>query len=220
MKTNYLLSNKYKIFGWILLIGGLILGSFLYISEYESDHLTMNVLAIYNDDAIFGDQKGFFQIIENSIIDELCALAIIIGGLIVGFTKEKIEDEFIYKLRKDSLVWAIIFNYVVLIIAILFVYGFTFFDVLVFNMFTPLLFFIFRFNFLKLKSWAMKNTIKVERAIHNLTQADLAEKIGVSRQSINAMEKNKYVPSTVLALKIAKLFHKPVETIFILEDED
>ena len=66
----------------------------------------------------------------------------------------------------------------------------------------------------------MKNTIKVERAIHNLTQADLAEKIGVSRQSINAMEKNKYVPSTVLALKIAKLFHKPVETIFILEDED
>lgn len=66
----------------------------------------------------------------------------------------------------------------------------------------------------------MKNNIKIERAVHNLTQADLAEKIGVSRQTINAMEKNKYVPSTLLALKIAKLFKKPVEDIFILEDNE
>ena len=66
----------------------------------------------------------------------------------------------------------------------------------------------------------MKNKIKIERAIHDLTQADLAEKIGVSRQTINAMEKNKYVPSTLLALKIARLFKKPVEDIFILEDQD
>ena len=154
MKTNYLLPNKYKIFGWILFILGLIAGIFIYVSEYESDFLDVKVLSFYNDDAIFSAQKdkGFFKIIENSIIDELAALAIIIGGLIVGFTKEKVEDEFIYKLRKDSLVWAIIFNYIILIIAIMFVYSMTFFDVLVFNMFTPLLFFIFRFNFLKLKS--------------------------------------------------------------------
>ena len=50
----------------------------------------------------------------------------------------------------------------------------------------------------------MKNNIKVQRAIHDMTQADLAKSIGVSRQTINAMEKNKYVPSTVLSLKIAK----------------
>ncbi|GAB3202232.1 putative transcriptional regulator [Pontibacter aydingkolensis] len=66
----------------------------------------------------------------------------------------------------------------------------------------------------------MKNSIKVERAIHSLTQEDLAKKIGVSRQTINAMEANKYVPSTVLALKIAKLFGKPVEEIFELSEED
>jgi putative transcriptional regulator len=66
----------------------------------------------------------------------------------------------------------------------------------------------------------MTNNLKVERAIHDMTQADLAEKIGVSRQSINAMEKNKYVPSTVLALKIAKLFNRPLEDIFFLEDTD
>jgi putative transcriptional regulator len=66
----------------------------------------------------------------------------------------------------------------------------------------------------------MKNKIKVSRAIHNMTQAELAEKIGVSRQTINAMELNKYVPSTLLALKIAKLFKTPVEELFFLEDNE
>ncbi|RXP56607.1 transcriptional regulator [Lutibacter sp. HS1-25] len=66
----------------------------------------------------------------------------------------------------------------------------------------------------------MKNNLKVERAIHNLTQAQLAEVIGVSRQTVNAMELCKYVPSTVLALKISKLFKKPVSQIFFLEKTD
>lgn len=66
----------------------------------------------------------------------------------------------------------------------------------------------------------MKNNIRVERAIKKLTQEDLANKVSVSRQTINAMEANKYVPSTVLAIKIAKIFNKPVEEIFILEKGD
>lgn len=66
----------------------------------------------------------------------------------------------------------------------------------------------------------MKNSIRVERAIVRMTQQQLADLIGVARQTINAIEANKYVPSTVLALKIARVFSKPVETIFILEDTD
>jgi putative transcriptional regulator len=66
----------------------------------------------------------------------------------------------------------------------------------------------------------MKNTIKVERAIKGLTQEQLAQKVSVSRQTINAIEANKYVPSTILALKVAKVFNKPVEEIFILERSD
>jgi putative transcriptional regulator len=66
----------------------------------------------------------------------------------------------------------------------------------------------------------MTNNIKVERAIRDITQEDLAKIISVSRQTINAMEKNKYVPSTVLALKIAKYFEKPVELIFFLDEMD
>lgn len=66
----------------------------------------------------------------------------------------------------------------------------------------------------------MKNNIRVERAILNLTQEELAKIICVSRQTINAMEANKYVPSTVLALKIARVCNKPVEQIFFLDAED
>jgi putative transcriptional regulator len=66
----------------------------------------------------------------------------------------------------------------------------------------------------------MTNRIKIERAIHSLTQEELAKRISVSRQTINAMEANKYVPSTVLALKIAREFGRPVEEIFMLEEKD
>lgn len=66
----------------------------------------------------------------------------------------------------------------------------------------------------------MKNRIRIERAILDITQADLAEKINVSRQTINAIESNKYVPSTILALKIARIFGKSVEEVFELEEND
>ena len=66
----------------------------------------------------------------------------------------------------------------------------------------------------------MKNTIKVERAILSLTQDDLAKKIGVSRQTINSIEANRYVPSTVLALKLSVVFNKPVNDFFKLSKED
>lgn len=66
----------------------------------------------------------------------------------------------------------------------------------------------------------MKNTIKVERAKKNMTQEDLAQKLGVSRQSINAIETCKFVPSTILALKIARYFKLSVHDIFELEKED
>ena len=66
----------------------------------------------------------------------------------------------------------------------------------------------------------MKNNIKVQRAILNITQEELAKRIGVSRQTVNALEAGKYVPSTVLALKISKYFKMNVEEIFQLEDND
>lgn len=151
MKTKYLLPHKYKTLGWILFIIGIVAGIILYFNEFESSQLTTKVFAILDVNDFTGKRK-FFNIIENDIIDEITSIFIIIGGLIVGFSKEKIEDEYIHKLRHESLVWAIIFNYTVLLFTIVFVYNLSFFDILVFNMFTPLIFFIVRFNFLKLKS--------------------------------------------------------------------
>lgn len=64
----------------------------------------------------------------------------------------------------------------------------------------------------------MKNSVRVERAIKNITQQELAEAVGVSRQTINSIESGKYVPSTVLSLKIARYFGKPTDSIFQLEE--
>ncbi len=66
----------------------------------------------------------------------------------------------------------------------------------------------------------MKNKLKVARAEMDLTQAELAERIGVTRQAVNSIELGKYVPSTVLALKMAQLFGKKVEELFLLEEGD
>ncbi len=66
----------------------------------------------------------------------------------------------------------------------------------------------------------MKNLIKVERARHNLSQQDLADKLGVTRQSVYAIESGKFIPSTLLALKMARLFHLKVEELFELEENE
>ena len=66
----------------------------------------------------------------------------------------------------------------------------------------------------------MKNTVRVERAIKDITQQELASAVGVSRQTINSIEAGGYVPSAVLALKIAEYFGKPAESIFELEAGD
>lgn len=73
--------------------------------------------------------------------------------------------------------------------------------------------------FCQKKNVSMKNLLKVERARHNLTQADLAEKLGVSRQTIHAIEKNKFNPSVTLAIKMARFFKVTVEYLFDIEEE-
>ena len=66
----------------------------------------------------------------------------------------------------------------------------------------------------------MKNRLKIERAVLNLTQEELASKIGVSRQTISSIEKDRYTPSTVLALRLSLLFKKPVNDFFELDDNE
>lgn len=76
------------------------------------------------------------------------------------------------------------------------------------------MFFIGRIYFI------MKNRLKILRAEKNITQEELAKQVGVSRQTINALEVGKYMPSTILALKISRFFTVSVEAVFILEEND
>ena len=66
----------------------------------------------------------------------------------------------------------------------------------------------------------MKNTIKVERARHNLSQQELADKLGITRQSVCAIEAGRFTPSTLQALKMAKLFDIPVDALFMLDVDE
>jgi hypothetical protein len=146
MKLNFLFPNKFKRIGWFTLIPSAIIGLFILIYEYEPSFLDFNVPAIFVDELTFTANKKTFRMVTNNILNEILGILIIISTFLVAFSKEKSEDEYISKIRFESLAWAVYFNYAILILTFLFIYDFAFLWVMVFNMFTVLLFFIVRFN--------------------------------------------------------------------------
>lgn len=149
MKTNYLLPNKLKRVGWMLLIPSILFGLFITVYDMSYGFFDFRVPALFIDE-IFG-KKQLFGIIENNLTNEIVGSLIIISSMLVAFSKEKVEDEFIAKLRMDSLAWAVYFNQAILLFSMLFIYDMAFLWVMIFNMFTLLWFFIIRFNWLKNK---------------------------------------------------------------------
>ena len=149
MKTHFLFPNQLKKFGWILFIPCFIITILQSIFEWNIDeYFNTTVFAIYNDEFNFQNTSHFFQFIENSILDEILSLGLIIGGLLVGFSKLKNEDEYIAQIRYESLVWATYLNYGLILFFTLFIYGLSFINVLMYNLFTLLVFFIIRFHFM------------------------------------------------------------------------
>ena len=146
MKLNFLFPSKFKRIGWFTLIPSVIIGLLILIYEYEPSFLDFNVPAIFVDEFIFSSNKKTFRMVTNNILNEILGVLIIISTFLVAFSKEKSEDEYISKIRFESLAWAVYFNYAILILTFLFIYDFAFLWVMVFNMFTVLLFFIVRFN--------------------------------------------------------------------------
>ena len=147
MKTHFLFPNKYKKIGWILFAPSLLTGLILFISGIDfGNYFKMNVFAIYSDQFLSGTK--FFTIIENGVLDEIIIVLIIVGAILISFSKTKNEDEFISKIRYESLVWATYLNFILMIIATLVIYGFEYFNVLLANVFAMLLFFIIRFHFM------------------------------------------------------------------------
>lgn len=147
MKTNYLFPNAFKRIGWLLLLPSLLAGIvYLILGEIEGPE--WNVFAFWTEE-LFGAQR-YFVVVENVVVDEFIAIGLLLGSVFVALSKEKEEDEFIMRIRLESLVWALYWNYGVLLVAILFVYDMPFFWVMTVNMFSPLLLFVARFRW-KLK---------------------------------------------------------------------
>ena len=146
MKLNFLFPNKFKKIGWFILIPSAIIGFLTIVYEYEPSFLDFNVPAIFVNEISLSNDKQLFGIVNNNFLNEILGILIIISSLFVAFSKEKLEDEYISKIRLESLVWAIYVNYGILLFAFLFIYDFSFLWVMIFNMFTVLLFFIIRFN--------------------------------------------------------------------------
>jgi len=146
MKINYLFPNKFQKIGWLILIPSAIIGLITLIYEYEPSFLDFNVPAIFVNEISFTDSKRLFGMVNNNILNEILGILIIVSSLFVAFSKEKSEDEYISKIRLESLVWAVYVNYVILLLSFIFIFDFSFLWVMLFNMFTVLLFFIIRFN--------------------------------------------------------------------------
>jgi len=143
---NYLFHNKYKKIGWIILVPSVIVAYFSLFHEWQPDFLDVKVPAIISDKEGLNFDYKLFKMIENNILNEILGILIIISSLLIAFSKEKQEDEFIAKIRLECLVWATYLNFAILLFAIIAVYGIPFFYVMNFNMFTIPIFFIITFN--------------------------------------------------------------------------
>lgn len=156
MKTKYLFPYRFKwISGAVFLISFISLIMLLIDSDiFSKINPEVPVFAIAGTGEVVFDSAtkttwfpvNYFTFIYNNILDEILLFLLIIGGLIFAFSREKIEDEMIMKIRLDSLAWATYFNYVVILFCYLFFYGFSFLNVLVAAMLSNLLFFIVRFR--------------------------------------------------------------------------
>ncbi len=144
MQTHFLFPYRYKRIGAFIFLPAIILGLFTLIFNWEPDWLNGKLPGLFTSD-IFSN-KNTFTLVETNLLNEILGLLTIVGGIQFGFSKEKEEDEFIRQIRTESLVWAIYVNYGVLAIAMLFFFDFAFLWVMIFNLFTPLLFFIIRFR--------------------------------------------------------------------------
>ena len=149
MKLNYLFPNRYKKIGLIILVPSFIFGLITAINDLEPEILDLNVPAIFVNE--FMGEQEILGLTNNNILNEICGALLIISLILVAFSKEKQEDELIAKIRLESLVWATYLNYGILLFAMLFVYELSFLWVMIFNMFTILMFFIITFNWQVMK---------------------------------------------------------------------
>ena len=140
--NSKLLPHTYKKIGWFLLLPAFVAGViFMFISNFTNgpEIITFG----YFGDELFGAQKkSAIRIDHIQVIPNLISILFLIGGLLVMFSKENKEDEYINQIRLNSLQNSVFFNYILLFFCIVFIHGIPFFHVMVFNLFTIILIYI------------------------------------------------------------------------------
>jgi len=142
MKTTLLLPSRYKKIGILMFIPSLILGILVRFNDFAFDFLTLKDGHSY----VKSKPLNFDEVIN--FTDEMALTGIIVALLFIAFAREKQEDEFIGRLRLESLQWAVLVNYILLLLATWLIHGFSYIDVMMYNMLTILIFFILRFHVL------------------------------------------------------------------------
>lgn len=154
MEPRFLFPHRFKTIGWLIAIPSLILGCFTLFNDFYFNFLTFKLPFKYIFSDTFTQSTSVAhvndEVSELNFTDEIATVGSIIGLLLVAFSKVKTEDEYVSKVRLESLQWAIYLNFALLILATLLVHGLSYFHVVIINMFTPLIIFIVRFYYLLL----------------------------------------------------------------------
>lgn len=139
MKASNLFPYKVKQLGWLVLIPSILFGVIVMYFEFEIPGF--EVIIPYSKSYLGGPP------LPNNLTDELASVLVMTSLILIAFSEEKTEDEFVTMVRLESLQWSVYFNYGLLIITILTIYDMAFFQVLIYNMYSILIFFILRFNY-------------------------------------------------------------------------
>jgi hypothetical protein len=143
MYTKFLLPPRFKLIGWILAIPSFILMLYVLHGDFSFSFLDY---AVAGHPKLIMDNEFLFNIQTNNFTDELVSLLLITGLLFIAFSKEKDEDEMIASIRLDALLWAVFFNSVFIMCSIILFYNSLFLNIITYNLCTPLILFIARFN--------------------------------------------------------------------------
>lgn len=150
MNTLQLLPNQFKKIGWFIFIPSLFMGILSLTGIFTLPEISFPVF--YNSGyPLSSEDVGLFKNIEIDFFQNLFGILIIIGGILVGYSKEKIEDEYISSLRLRSVFWSLMVTYSIILILFLTLFGILFFTTMIIIIFLPLILYIFRFNYLLLK---------------------------------------------------------------------
>jgi hypothetical protein len=153
-----LLPNRLKNIGWILLLPSFVAGLVFIVFEYKLPmDPKVNVFGFFGEAILSSKLEQQFRVSSVDLIQNLIGICFLIGGILVMFSKEKKEDEFINQLRLNALQWSVFINYSLLLFCFLLVHGLAFLNVMVYNMFTIIVIYILRFQYLIYNHSIVKN---------------------------------------------------------------